>query len=172
MAKVTIQKANKEYNCSKCGNLICKGESYYKIVERFSSPKIRCAQCKPQRSELTNSEYLSWLYNLQDNLSTLYDLREEEAKDELYIELEEQQSDLQDRFDNIPEQLQEGDAGQTLQDRIDSLDSAMSDLDYLEFPQREDVYDEDLTEEEIDTAYEEALNDYVDAIDEIIQNIE
>lgn len=129
-------------------------------------------QCKPQRSELTNSEYLSWLFNLQDNLSTLYDLKEEGAKDELYYELEEQQNDLQDRFDNIPEQLQEGDAGQILQDRIDSLYNAMSELDCLEFPQHEDVDDEDLTEEEIDEAYEKALNEYVDAIDEIIQNIE
>ena len=172
MGKATSQKANKEYKCLKCGATINKGETYYKIVARFSRPKIRCLHCKPQRSELTTSDYLSWLWDLQDNLSSRYDLKDEVAKDDLYSELENMQSDLQDRFDNIPEQFQEGDAAQTLQDRIDSLDNAISEIDCLEFPCREDLEDEDLTEEEIDERYEELLDEYEIALVEIINCIE
>ena len=172
MAKVSSQKANKEYKCSKCGAVINKGDNYYKIIARFSSPKIRCSNCKPERSELTTSDYLSWLWDLQDHLEERYDFREEGAKDELYSEIEEMQSDLQDRFDNIPEQLQYADAGQTLQDRIDSLDSAMSDLDSLDYPCREDYEDEDLTDEEIDEEYENALEEYETEIAEIVGGIE
>lgn len=138
MAQLTTQKARKVYQCSKCGRTIAVGETYYKIVERFSKPKCRCSDCRPARSELTSSDYLSWLYDLQDNLTDRFDFTEDGSKDELYSEIENMRDELQERFDNIPEQFQEGDAACTLQERIDSLDEALDELDSYDYPDKED----------------------------------
>ena len=42
MAKLTKQKARKEYYCIKCNRIIKKGEIYQKILERFSKPRTVC----------------------------------------------------------------------------------------------------------------------------------
>ena len=180
MAKSTLQKARKEYKCSKCGCLINPGEEYYKITAMYTKPYYRCKNHAPERSELTSSEYLSWLYDLQDNLTDRYDLKEEGIIDELISELENQRDELQDKFDNIPEQLQDGDAGQTLQNRIDSLDDVISDLESLDYPEKEEIErsdydsDEDYEEalKEIEDKFEEALDDYVSEIEDYIGGIE
>ena len=181
MAKMYMQKARKEYTCSKCGAKINVGEQYYKIEAMYSRTKYRCCKCKPQRSELTSSEYLSWLYDLQDNLAERYDLRSEDVKDELYSEIESQRDELQDRLDNMPEQLQYAPTGEMLQERIDSLENALDELDGLEYPDEEDYklddYErEDLSEEEIEEQenekFQEALDDYESDIESIVSNIE
>lgn len=181
MAKSTKQKARKEYKCNKCGAVINKGDEYYKIEAMYQSTKYRCCKCKPQRSELTSSEYLSWLYDLQDNLTERYDLRSESAKDELYSEIESQKDELEDRLNNMPEQLQYAPTGETLQERIDSLDSALDDLDNLEYPDEEeyrldDDEKEDLSEEEIEEQenekFQDALDDYESELENIISSIE
>lgn len=174
MAKVHTQKSRKEYKCSKCGNTINIGEEYHKIVEQFRAPRIRCCKCKPERSELTSSEYYSWLYDLQDHLEERYDLRTEEGKDELYSELDNMRDELQCKLDNIPEQLQYAPAGETIQERIDTLESAMSEMDNLDFPDEEDeeYNDEEKTEEENKQWYQDALDDFENELIEIINNIE
>lgn len=138
MAKCYSQKARKEYVCNKCGKPIHKGDQYFKIEAMYAKTKYRCCDCKPERSELTSSEYLSWLYDLQDHVSERYDLRSEEGKDELYSELENMRDDLQGHLDDMPEQLQAVGSGEILSTRIDSLDSAMSTIEDLEFPDEED----------------------------------
>lgn len=183
MAKLKWQTARKEYTCGKCGCTINKGDNYYKVVAMYQGVRYRCAGCRPTRSELTESEYYKWLYDLQDNVNENYDLRSEEGKDELYSELENQRDELQSRLDNMPEQLQYAPTGETLQERIDSLDDAINELDYLDFPDPDDddykLDDEDkqdLEEAEIEekenALYQEALDDYESNILEIINNIE
>ena len=156
MAKLSHQKARKEYVCEKCKKEINKGENYYKILEQFRPVRIRCANCRPERSELTNSEYYSWLYDLQDHLEERYDLRTEEGKNDLYTELEQQRDVLQEKLDNIPEQLQYASAGETLQERIDGIDSAMSEMDCLDYPEEDDENLKDLLDE-----YESNLTDLI-----------
>lgn len=200
MAKVYQQKARKEYKCSKCGCTIHPGETYFKSQPYGRSEIIRCKDHRPERSELTGSEYYSWLWDLQDHLSDRYDLRSEEAKDEIYSELENMRDDLQGRLDNMPDSLQYGSTGELLQDRIDSLDSAMSDLGNLDYPvlsdyqNDDDESDEDEDEGEDDTdpetspanveseeteddgsdneEYQSALDEWESAIEEAISNIE
>lgn len=173
MAKATKQKARKEYICNKCKCTINPGDFYFKITEMYSNPKYRCQNCKPQRSELTNSEYLSWLYDLQDNLTERYDLQEEFSKDEIIQELENQKDELESRFDNIPEQLQYAPAGETIQNRIDSLDSAISELEALDYPEKEEIDKTDYdTEEDYQEALEEAEDDYQEALDNYQEEIE
>lgn len=172
MAKVQTQKARKEYKCSKCGAIISSGEEYHKIVAQFQAPRIRCKNCKPARSELTTSEYYSWLWDLQDNLEKYFDLRSEDAKDELYSQLEEQRDELQSKLDNMPEQLQYAPTGEMLQERIDALDSAISELDNLDYPDKEDYSNEENTDEENEQEYEAALDTYEYELTDIIGCIE
>lgn len=165
MAKSYYQKARKEYKCSKCGKVINPGDHYYKIEEMYRATRYRCEHCKPERSELTGSEYYSWLWDLQDHLEERYDLRSEECKDELYSELENVRDELQDKWDNIPESLQYSPNAEMIQERIDSLDDAMNELDNLEYPEK----DEDA---EDDSEYEDKLDEWEQDLTNAIQNIE
>ena len=139
MASLSTFKARKEYTCSKCGATIHPGETYYRIEERFSSrPRFRCHNCRPERSELTGSEFKSWLYDLQDHLNERYDLSTEDGKDELYDTIQEQMDELSYRRDGMPEQLQEVGAGEILGNRIDSLQECLDTLDGCDYPDRDD----------------------------------
>lgn len=66
--------------------------------------------------------------------------------------------ECQEHLDNIPEQLQESEAGQTLQSRIDALDDALSELENIdtEFESEIDESDRDTMSDE---EWEEQLND-------------
>ena len=174
MAKLYKQKARKEYVCNKCGSTINKGDEYYKVEAMYQRTKIRCIHCKPERSELTGSEYYSWLWDLQDHVAERYDLRSEEGRDELYSELENMRDELQDKLDNMPEQLQYASSGETLQERIDSIEDALNELDNAEFPDEDDyrVEEEDiegLPEDEISDIIEDKKREYEDALDEYEQ---
>lgn len=149
MAKVLEQKARKEYICSKCKRTINIGEKYKKIVAMYRKPTIVCCDCKIARSELTNSEYYSWLYDFQDNLSieTLGDA--EQALEEIQM----QQEELQEKFDNIPEQLQDADAGCILQERIEGLEEACSELETL----ISELEDEDIEDDDVMEKYNEIV---------------
>lgn len=173
MAKLTTQTARKEYVCQRCKRTINKGESYYKIIQQFRPERIRCNDCRPERSELTSSEYLSRLWNLQDHIDN-YDLRSEEGKDDLYSELESQRDDLQERLDNMPEQLQYAPTGEMLQERIDAIQSAIDDIDSVEYPDKDDYTverDDYKDEDEYKEAKEDKDSEYGDAIDEFEQAI-
>lgn len=200
MAKMYQQKARKTYKCDKCGKDINPGDVYFKIEAPFRPTKYRCSCCRPERSELTESDYLQWLYRLQDHLNDDYDLKEESGKDELRDELENMKDELESRLENMPEQLQDSASGETLQNRIDSLDDAINELDCLEFPEEPnkedyikevDVQENDESDGETEEAeiedeseeeneeYESAMEDfrneldsYLSSIEEIIGNIE
>jgi len=150
MAKLTRQKARKEYECCKCKKTISKGEIYQKITEMYSKPKIVCNNCVVSRCELTSSEYLSWLYELQDT----FRFYSSDEVDELIGYLEDQKSELEEKLYNIPEQFQNGEPASILEDRIDGLDEAISQLEQLDFNENEDR--EEPSEEEIQGLLEEA----------------
>jgi len=74
--------------------------------------------------------------------------------DELIGYLEEQKSELEEKLYNIPEQFQNGEPASILEDRIDGLDEAISQLEQLDFNENEDR--EEPSEEEIQGLLEEA----------------
>lgn len=133
--------ARKEYTCSKCGATIQKGKTYYRIEERFRAPRFRCKNCRPERSELTNSEFYSWLYDLQDHLEERFDLSTPDGKDDLISEVSSMRDEMETRRDSMPEQLQEVGSGEILSSRIEALETCESDLDNVEFPDEEDYHD-------------------------------
>lgn len=141
-----IQKSRKEYKCSKCGKTIPAGSKYYKGEINFGPTIIRCNDCKLESWEVTTSDYLlrvgQILYKWQED----YEVNEDTASD-ISSSLQEIEDDLQERLDNMPEGLQEGDAGQLLQERIDALEDAISELDCIDIDDiKSDVFDEYFTD--------------------------
>lgn len=157
MGKITkVQKSRKEYTCGRCRKKIEVGQPYLRGDLNFSRPVIRCCKCGLQPWEVTTSDYQlsvgEIVYRWQDN----YDVSEE-GRDSLIADLEEIRDDLQGRLDNMPEGLQEGDAGQLLQERIDCLESAISDLESIDFEIDEDEEMDEDKEIEYRTEIESAL---------------
>lgn len=146
---VRIKSSRKEWKCSKCGATIAVGEPYLKGELNFSRPIIRCTKCGLESWEVTTSEYQlsvgSILFHWRDDYEV-----SEEGRDSLVDDLNNILDELQDRLDSMPEGLQQGDTGVLLQERIDSIESAISDLEDIDF----DDEDEDDFEQRI----EDALN--------------
>ena len=172
MARVTTQKSRKEWKCGGCGRTINKGDMY-KRVEMKTGPtssitKIRCSSCQFKRSELTTSEYKQALYDIQDSVENI---NSQEDIDNLVSEIESLADETRDKFDNMPEGLQQGDTGQMLESRADSLDSAKSDIEDLTWPD-EDKAKEEIDEDDYDDEdeYNEAVQDKLTELEDEVRN--
>lgn len=132
MAKVqVIQKSRKEYKCSKCGKVIPVGSKYYKGEINFGPTIIRCSDCKLEAWEVTTSDWqlsTGAIINRWEEDYGVSDSTPEELRDAIEGIMDEQQ----ERLDNMPEGLQEGDVGQLLQERIDACESTMYELDSID----------------------------------------
>ena len=114
----------------------------------------------PKQSQLTQSEFWSAVYSLQERPAPS-DLDDVECEiEDLRSELESIMDETQSKLDNMPEGLQQGDSGQLLQERIDACENAISELDSVDFsfdePDTEGM-DETETEEAISQAREDRL---------------
>lgn len=81
---------------------------------------------------------------------------------------------MQERLDNMPEQLQYAPTGEMLQERIDSIQSAIDDIDGVEYPDKDDYTferDDYEDEDEYNEAKEDKDSEYEDAVDEFEQAI-
>lgn len=113
-----------------------KGESYWwwSFKTAYSSSK-RYSKTRPRPSQLTQSEFLSTLYAIQERIEDLEasnfdDIASiESERDDIVSELEQLKDETQDKFDNMPDGLQQGDTGQMLEERVSSLESFISDLE-------------------------------------------
>jgi hypothetical protein len=108
-----------------------KGESYYwwKPMIGGRGASKRYSKERPSRSQLTNSEFLSQLYGIEDEQITKatepQDLRDAaEALRELGQE-------EQGKFDNMPDGLQQGDTGQMIEERAQNCESWADELDTI-----------------------------------------
>ncbi len=89
---------------------------------------------KPRRSQLTQSEYYGTLYDIQDNADSAnpdFDDIQSEI-DSIVGELESLRDETQEKFDNMPDGLQQGDSGQLLESRVSSIDDAISTLESVD----------------------------------------
>jgi transcription initiation factor IIF auxiliary subunit len=126
MAKVQHRKAAKDYP----DNNIKKGEMYYYTKIKtgpYSSREMR--QKEPFKpSQLTSSEYLSSLYSWDESLAALTSMDDAQGLVDEIRELGEAQ---QEKLDNMPEGLQQGDTGQMIQERIDACETAASEIEEI-----------------------------------------
>lgn len=154
-----VQKSRKEYKCSKCGKTIPAGSSYLRGDLNFSKPIIRCVQCGLKHYEVTTSDYVRSVGAIVEDWPDFY-TADECGRDEMVAELESIMDDLQDRLDNMPEGLQQGDTGMLLEERISSLEAAISDLESIDFEEVDEA-DEDTEEDD----YAELINNALSNID-------
>lgn len=161
MSTLKRQKARKDYVCSKCGKTIKKGEEYYKFsLTRFQKLRPLHLQCKPTRSQMTGSEFLSNLYAIEDEMAALSVEDMEEAQgciDNIVEQLNSLRDETEEKLYNMPDQLQEAPTGELLQGRVDSVEEMISELESIEV----DI-DEELSKEEKFDRQEEILQEIQD----------
>ena len=169
MAKIEKPKARKEYKCSKCGEVIKVGDTYLKGTPFRRSPVIRCTKCGLRGWELSSSEYVQGVGRVCECWEEDYGCDENTAQsiaDELSNIFDETQNSL----DNMPEGLQEGDTGQLLQERIDNLESAISDLEAIDY---DSIKEGELGDSDYDSLTDEAKEEMDEAIkDSLREEIE
>lgn len=153
--------------------LINVGESYWTWCFYGGSPIY--SKEKPRPSQLTQNWFKQELYGIQEKIE---DFDPEDVEDiatfidEIKDDAESLKDECQEHLDNMPEQLQDSDSGQTLQERIENLDNAVSELDNIdsEFEseiEREDEETDDEWMQRILDEKQEWLADKVGEIQEI-----
>lgn len=125
---------------------VSKGEPYFWWKFRYGGK--RYSRTRPRPSQLTQSEYLSTIRSLVEQVEDQsFDVGDveglEEFRDEILSQLEELREMTQDALDNMPEQLQDGSVSQ---ERLEALEEAISEVESIEAP--DDWSDEDTPEED------------------------
>jgi hypothetical protein len=169
-----------------------KGESYYWWA--FKNGGKHLSKTAPKASQLTRSNYLSQLYDLQDRIGEIKAESPEDLEsvvEELKSDLESLKEETEGSLENMPESLQSSPTGELLQERVDSLDNAISelesiDLDYEEpdtdeikeeiadeegIDSNEEGWDKDITDEQIEEKKSEKLQEWLDEKISEVQNI-
>jgi hypothetical protein len=200
MPRITlVKKAQKNQGeCGKCGMKVKKGDGYKWWKFRFGGRYVRCLkpECAPKPSDLTRSEFYGTLYGLEESLSSaLDDFRKggepadlAGALNDLAEELRNLGSECQDKLDNMPEGLQQGDTGQLLENRAqeceskaDELESAAGEIESVELYDDTAKYLEDNPiargEDESDDSFNKRVKEEMEegneeARDETASNIE
>jgi hypothetical protein len=171
---------------------IAKGESYY--WWQFQNSPKQYSKTPPRASQLTQSGYLSTLYGIAEQIEDFSTDSAEELSDfvdNIKTELEELRDTTQESLDNMPENLQYSPTAELLQERVDALESAISefeslDLDYEEKDEEEleelvaeendidtedENWKEEITEEQIEEKRQELESEWVQEKLEEIQGI-
>jgi len=148
-----VKKARKD------NSLVKAGESYYWWKFRYGGKRL--SKTYPKQSKLTQSEFLSQLYELQEEIE---DLVAEDGLASVASDIAERVRTLgeeqTDKRDNMPDSLQDSPTGELLQTRADKCEEIASELESL------DLEDdgEERTEEEAEEYWQEKL-DELQAID-------
>lgn len=110
---------------------IKKGESYFWWKFRFGGK--RCSRTRPRQSQLTQSDYLSQLYGLVEQIE---DLTVDGLDDVSSIvdDLNSLADECEEKRSNMPDQLQDSESGELLQRRADTCREAANALDSIEIP--------------------------------------
>jgi len=138
--------------------IIHKGESYF--WWQFKNGGKNFSKTRPKNSQLTQSNYLSQLYAIQERIEDISadDVSDlESIVDELKSDIESLKDETEESLSNMPESLQYSPTGELLQERIDALETALSELEDIDLDYEEPDED-DLREELKDDIDEDDLN--------------
>jgi flagellar biosynthesis chaperone FliJ len=123
-----VKKARKDNPCCK------KGESYYWWKFRFGGK--RYSKTPPKRSQLTQSDFYSQLWELEEQRNDLCGNADVDSLEgfksdieDIAQQLEDLGSECEDKRDSMPEQLQDGDVGQLLETRSERCQEMASELE-------------------------------------------
>jgi archaellum component FlaC len=166
MPKVNhVKAARKDYPA----HGIKKGDEYWWWQGAYKPKQF--SKTPPKPSQVVGSEYLKTIYGMQEGLSES-EWKEEgdvESNVEDYkMQLEELKSECEEKLENMPEHLRDSsDAGNTLQERIDSLDSAISDLESIEL----EVPEEDALKESYGGEIQGWIDEKKDEVEQALSNL-
>lgn len=143
---------------------IKKGESYYWWQFRFGTKQV--SRTPPKQSQLTQSEFLGNIYGIQERIEELTtDCEFETEVEDLISELETLRDECEDKRSNMPDQLQDSDSGEMLQNRVDSVQEMIDELEGIDCS-IEEISDEDVKDDvgekdagEMDMDYDKRLEE-------------
>lgn len=124
------------------------GESYY--WWQFKNSPKQYSKTAPRQSQLTQSAYYSELYSITESIEDFAGTTESDIVDfidEIKSATEQLRDDTQEKLDNMPESLQSSPTGELLQERIDALENAISEIENIDTEWDPDS-EEDRDEEE------------------------
>lgn len=131
IGKITKQKARKQWRCSKCGKTICVGESYYALRYNYNPVVRRCSVCGFAPWENTSSQYKRHIGRIKEQVNRMEEY-DEDFCIELVADLEDMWDELDTNYGNLPDNLQYSNLGLTLEERKDTLEAAIDELNALE----------------------------------------
>jgi hypothetical protein len=150
MATLKMQKARKDYVCSRCKKEIKKGEQYYRFsLTRFQALRVLCLSCKPKPSQMTTSDFLSQMYAIEEDMAALTPEDMEDASsviENITSQLQDLQSETEEKVDNMPEQFQDGDIAELLRSRAEETESMAGELESVDTDIDEGLEDEERQE--------------------------
>jgi len=118
--------------------------------------EILCLACKPTRSQMTGSDFLSTMYAIEDDEIAALSVEGMDGAQEIVEgiigQLEELRDETEERRENMPESLQDAPTGELLQSRYDSVDEMIGELEDIETE-----IDDELSEDEKEDRKEEIL---------------
>jgi hypothetical protein len=106
-----------------------RGESYW--WWKFRHGPKRYSKDRPRPSQLTQSEFLSQAYEIEERAADL-DFEDETVVDQIREMCDDIQAlgeECEERRENMPESLQDSDTGQLLEQRAESCEELRSELD-------------------------------------------
>lgn len=146
---------------------ILKGESYY--WWQFQNSPKQYSKTRPRASELTQSAYYSALYSIVEQIEDFSTDSAEELNDfveNIKTELEDLRDTTQESYDNMPENLQYSATAELLQERVDSLESAISEIESIDL----EYYGEDEDDVKLIIADEQSIDVEVEGWEDEAKN--
>lgn len=109
---------------------IAVGDSYYWWAFRYGGKHY--SKTKPRRSQLTQSEFLSTICDIEDEISAVSEIDEGNALD-FVNRMNDLLSETQNNFDNMKEGLQNGDVGAMMEQRIAGLEQWIAEIEGIDW---------------------------------------
>lgn len=136
-----VKKARKDVKNSD----IKKGESYFWWKFNYGAKHV--SRTKPKQSQLTQSAFLSQIYDIQDRIEGMATDSDFETEiSDIVSELENLRDECEDKRSNMPDQLQDSGSGEILQNRVDSVQEMIDELEGIdkdvEEPNEEEAKDD------------------------------
>ena len=164
-----VKKARKDINSE-----IKAGDSYYWWKFRYGGKRV--SKTPPKPKDLTQSDFLISLYSIEEEIENFIASDKESfdaQKEDILSQIEQLKDEVDERLQNMPEQLHYSPTGELLQERIDALDEWYNELEAIECEADEDEIREELEDEEdIEDIDAEILQKIQEKVDDAIMEFQ
>lgn len=132
---------------------IKKGQEYWWAGYRLGRSSFKRYWAKPPRpSQVTASDFLANAWGIQEEMQDAQPADQAELetlRDDWAERIREIADECQEKFDNMPDGLQQGDTGQLLESRVESMESWADEVEGVDVDWEAAEPDEDATEEDL-----------------------